>query len=244
MAPGKSRPEGGGRSSGRGRRSAAEAARTRARVLRHAERLFAGKGYSATSLRDLSKASGVRMFTIQHHFGSKRGLYEEIVRQWDRDAEQLVRRVLAESPSSPSVVERVVKELFDFFLANRNRVALNARAALGEGLSRRVRQADRSWVRFMTSTMKAPRVGGARLDPGLLLITIEGILHNHTLASHHYRHLFGRDVTAPTVAARTKEHLARVIIALVGHDAAAARPRRAGSAVAGGSRHRRGRSGL
>jgi hypothetical protein len=142
------------------------------------------------------------------------------------------------------VVERVVKELFDFFLANRNRVALNARAALGEGLSRRVRQADRSWVRFMTSTMKAPRVGGARLDPGLLLITIEGILHNHTLASHHYRHLFGRDVTAPTVAARTKEHLARVIIALVGHDAAAARPRRAGSAVAGGSRHRRGRSGL
>ena len=41
--------------------------RTRARILRSAERLFARKGYRGVSLRDLARQCGVRMFTIQHH---------------------------------------------------------------------------------------------------------------------------------------------------------------------------------
>jgi hypothetical protein len=40
----------------------------------------------------------------------------------------------------------------------------------------------------------------------------------HILALHHYRHLFGRDVTDPKMAAEVKRHLTRVIIALVGSE--------------------------
>jgi AcrR family transcriptional regulator len=61
-----------------GRRSSAQALRTRTRILRSAERLFARKGYRGVSLRDLARQCGVRMFTIQHHFGSKLELYREI----------------------------------------------------------------------------------------------------------------------------------------------------------------------
>ena len=50
----------------------------------------------------------------------------------------------------------------------------------------------------------------------LLLITVEGILNNHALAVGHYQRLFGRDVTEPELATRTKAHLKRVILAILG----------------------------
>jgi len=86
------------------------------------------------------------MFTIQHHFGSKLALYREILRMRDREVEALVRRVLAEERSVSALVGRVVDELFDFFLAHRDAVALRARAVLGEGLPRRGTLGDESWV--------------------------------------------------------------------------------------------------
>ncbi|MBI1813391.1 MAG: TetR/AcrR family transcriptional regulator [Deltaproteobacteria bacterium] len=199
-----------------GRRSSAEAAQTRIRLLRRAEQVFARKGYGATSLRELARASGVRMFTIQHHFGSKRRLYEEILRQWDRDVEQIVAQVLAETTEPRPLVQRTIERLFDFFVANRARLSLNARAALGEGLPRQLALSDRSWLRFMRTTLKARHLGTRGLDPGLLLITIEGVLHHHILATTHYRQLFGRDLTNPVVAKAVKDHLTRVILTLLG----------------------------
>jgi AcrR family transcriptional regulator len=204
----------------RGRRSGAEAAGTRERLFRQAQRLFAGKGYGATSLRELAKVAGVRLFTIQHHFGSKQQLYAEIIRRWDREVQELVSRVLAEHVESAHLIERVVNTLFDFFLANRARVALNARAVLGEGVPRRLVLTNHNWVRFVNANMETHQLSASGLDIGLLLITVEGILHNHVLAAPHYRHLCGRDVTDAAVAARVKRHLTQVILRLVGGNAA------------------------
>jgi len=206
----------------RGRRSAT-ATRTRERVLHRAQQLFARKGYGATSLRELAKAAGVRLFTIQHHFGSKQQLYAEIIRRWDEDVRALVSGVLKECAPSADPVARVVDVLFDYFLIHRARVALNARAMLGEGLPRRVLPSDRSWVRFVNAEMTRHRLTASGLDTGLLLITVEGILHNHVLAAPHYRHLYGRAVTNARLAARVKRHLTQVILRLVGTDAAAIR---------------------
>jgi AcrR family transcriptional regulator len=200
-----------------GRRSGAQALRTRARILRSAERRFARRGYRGVSLRDLARACGLRMFTIQHHFGSKLALYREILRMRDHEVEALVRRVLAEERSAPALVGRVVDELFDFFLAHRDAIALRARAVLGEGLPRRGTLGDESWVGFMSTTMRTRRIGAPGIDIRLLLVTIEGILNNHALAVGHYQRLFGRDVTEPELAARTKAHLKRVILAILGN---------------------------
>ena len=200
----------------RGRRSNAQALATRARIVRAAERLFAAKGYRGVSMRDLARRCGVHMFTVQHHFGSKLALYREILRLRDQEVETLLGRILAEERSARGLVERVVDELFDFFLAHRDAVALGARAVLGEGLPRLGSIAEHGWVRFMSSTMRARRIGAPGIDVRLLLITVEGILNNHALAVGHYQHLFGRDVTDPEVAARTKAHLKRVILSILG----------------------------
>ena len=200
-----------------GRRSGAQALRTRARILRSAERLFARRGYRGVSLRDLARACGLHMFTIQHHFGSKLALYRELLRATDREVEALVRAVLAEERSAPAHVGRVVDELFDFFLAHRDAVALRARAVLGEGLPRRGALGEDGWVGFMSTTMRSRRIGAPGIDIRLLLVTIEGILNNHALAVGHYQRLFGRDVTDPELTARTKAHLKRVILAILGN---------------------------
>src|SRR4029079_2608450 len=51
---------------------------TRNAVLTAAERLFAECGFAATSMRDISNASGVSHPLIHHHFGSKEDLYRAV----------------------------------------------------------------------------------------------------------------------------------------------------------------------
>src|SRR5689334_23743675 len=56
-------------------------AHTRALVIDAAERLFAEQGFAATSMRDISSASGVSHPLIHHHFGSKEELYSTVKRR-------------------------------------------------------------------------------------------------------------------------------------------------------------------
>jgi len=198
-----------------GRRSKAESGRTRGRILDRAERLFARRGFRGVSLREIAGASGVRPFTVQHHFGSKLGLYEAVLGRWDGEVRERLSRAVADQTDVAGAVEKVVDELFEFFLSRRDWVVLTSRAALGEGLPKGVALADRSWVQFMDNTIRERRFGSLKLDLGLLLITVEGILNNHVLARAHYRQLYGKDVTDAKLKARTQEHLKTVIVALV-----------------------------
>lgn len=62
-----------------------DAESTRAAVLQAAERLFAENGFAATSMRDISNASGVSHPLIHHHFGSKSDLYAAVKRRLVED---------------------------------------------------------------------------------------------------------------------------------------------------------------
>jgi len=52
---------------------------TRERVLDAAERLFAERGYTATSLRSIVASAGVNLAAIHYHFHSKEALLEAVV---------------------------------------------------------------------------------------------------------------------------------------------------------------------
>ena len=157
----------------------------------------------------------MRPFTIQHHFGSKLGLYQAVLNRWDEEVLERLSRIAQEGADLAAVVEAVVDELFEFFLSKRDWVAVSARAALGEGLPKRVTLHDNSWIRFIDSTMRDRRFGALKFDLGLLLITVEGILHHHVLSEAHYRQLYGKDVTDPRLKRRTQQHLKQVVLALV-----------------------------
>ncbi|HEV7233448.1 MAG TPA: TetR family transcriptional regulator [Sphingorhabdus sp.] len=63
------------------KRTASDAAYTRAEILEKAKKLFAEQGYAATSAREISAAAGVTVGAMFHHFDSKLDLFEEVFKE-------------------------------------------------------------------------------------------------------------------------------------------------------------------
>lgn len=72
----------------------------RERLLEAAVRLFAAKGYDATSVRDIVRAAGVTAPALYHHFGNKEGLFLAILRAGRSRVEAAREEVLAAGGSS------------------------------------------------------------------------------------------------------------------------------------------------
>ncbi len=72
-----------------GRRSDAEAERTRETVAEAALSVFAERGFAGASLRDIAAEAGTAHGLIRHHFGSKEGV-------WRAAVDQAIRRILAD----------------------------------------------------------------------------------------------------------------------------------------------------
>src|SRR6476646_905846 len=90
---------------------------TRAAVIDAAGRLFAERGFAATSMRDISAASGISHPLIHHHFGSKEELYAAVKR---RMVEGYARRfpAAARAPHRPLSVKAEMRRLLTYLSAN------------------------------------------------------------------------------------------------------------------------------
>jgi TetR/AcrR family transcriptional regulator len=90
---------------------------TRALVIDAAERLFAERGFAATSMRDISAASGVSHPLIHHHFGSKEELYAAVKR---RMVEGYARRfpAAARAPNRPLSVRSEMRRIMTYLSEN------------------------------------------------------------------------------------------------------------------------------
>lgn len=51
------------------------------KILEIAERLFAQRGYHGVSIRDITNEAGVDVALIKYHFGSKKGLFDELLQR-------------------------------------------------------------------------------------------------------------------------------------------------------------------
>lgn len=52
---------------------------TQERILEAAEHLFAEKGFSSSTLRDVTDRAGVNLASVNYHFGSKEALFKEML---------------------------------------------------------------------------------------------------------------------------------------------------------------------
>lgn len=88
---------------------------TREALLASARHLFAERGYDGASIRAITGDAGANLGAVTYHFGSKEGLYHEVLR---RAAEPLRRRVEAVLAGSGTPVDRatgVVEAYFAHF---------------------------------------------------------------------------------------------------------------------------------
>ena len=81
-----------------------DATRTRAAILIAAKDLFATKGYTATTLRQVGESAGVDPALVLRYFGSKTALFIEAL-----DADWTPRDLATDPPDLKEVIERVVR---------------------------------------------------------------------------------------------------------------------------------------
>ena len=112
-------------------------ARTRAAILDAAEKLFAVKGFDATSLNEVGTAAGVSRGTPGYFFGSKADLYEAVLDRSFTEVRQAVRagraRALASNQAPDAILAGAVSDYFDFLAARPNFIRLIEREALNGG---------------------------------------------------------------------------------------------------------------
>ena len=92
----------------------ARSAATRNKILDTAEALFADHGFDGVSIRDITGAAGMPLSQISYHFGSKKGLFVEVIAR--RAGELNARRLaalnrLAENaaPGKPPAIEEIAE---------------------------------------------------------------------------------------------------------------------------------------
>src|ERR1700734_2552428 len=87
-------------------------------VLRAAERVFAKQGFAGTSMRDISRASGVSQPLIHHYFRTKRDLYNAIKRQMILRFDAFWSDTAGKLANDECVPGTVLKRIFEFMKDN------------------------------------------------------------------------------------------------------------------------------
>jgi AcrR family transcriptional regulator len=81
---------------------------TKEQIITVAERLFAERGFSGTTLRNVVSEAGVNLAAVSYHFGSKEELFRAVVRRFSLPVTERELRLLSElqaGQSLPSVEE-------------------------------------------------------------------------------------------------------------------------------------------
>lgn len=73
-------------------------AETRAKLITAARKAFGAVGYAAASMDDFTAEAGLTRGALYHHFGGKKGLFEAVVAELDREMSE---RILVISRQAP-----------------------------------------------------------------------------------------------------------------------------------------------
>ena len=86
---------------------------TKSKILDTAERLFADRGYGATSLRQVIGAAGVNLAAVHYHFGSKESLLEAV---FERRIERVNRERIAMLDRVEAAGRPTVEQILEAFV--------------------------------------------------------------------------------------------------------------------------------
>ncbi|MGD9125419.1 MAG: TetR family transcriptional regulator [Desulfarculaceae bacterium] len=88
---------------------------SRQRILHAAAHLFAGKGYAATGVREISSQAEVNLSMINYFFGSKMGLLEEILRGFFEGFIAVAQKAFSRSRSPEENLRRFMRQAVRYF---------------------------------------------------------------------------------------------------------------------------------
>ncbi|KQY54262.1 MULTISPECIES: TetR/AcrR family transcriptional regulator [unclassified Nocardioides] len=108
-----------GRANGNGQGSA-----RRTELLALAAELFATRGFSQTTVRDIADAAGILSGSLYHHFDSKESMLNEILREFLTGLHDTFRTIVDESGTPRETLDELVRASFVAIDGQRHAVAL------------------------------------------------------------------------------------------------------------------------
>lgn len=164
----------------------------RSAVLDAALELFAQHGFAETSLREISRQSGVSHPLILHHFGSKEALYEAVKR---RVVEGYAQRfpAAARSGRRPLQLRAEMQRIMTYVGENELALKLCARTRI-DG-DHQVWPGEPDLLNLLQQRLEAAQRSGAirdDLDPQQLSVMIVGIIFFWLDNRQHFAERFGR----------------------------------------------------
>ena len=192
---------------------------THDRILSTAQKLFADKGFDATSVRDITTEAGCNVASVNYHFGGKDKLYLETFRSMltvlrDRRLE-MMGELMARQPS-PSLEEFV--ETFAVIMIeplvgdSRGRMFLNlvSREMIAPRLPQGVLLEEFFEPMMERATAALARVGPA-LDEASARLCVMSLVGQllHSLKAHHLLSDLGRSDVMPMQHSEQMAHFVR-----------------------------------
>ena len=145
----------------------------RSELLRIAAGLFAEKGFTSTTVRDIADAAGILSGSLYHHFDSKESMVDEILSGFQQDLFCRYDALLDDDLGPREKIERAVRISFEAIDARHDAVAifqneadhLGSLARFGYLAQRNARSRD-FWMRLLREGVEA---GTLRADLDLVL---------------------------------------------------------------------------
>ncbi|MCO4744869.1 MAG: TetR/AcrR family transcriptional regulator [Proteobacteria bacterium] len=142
----------------------------RERVLHEAMRLFADRGFSATSIQAIADAAGMAKPSLLHHFPSKDALRRAVVDELLSGWKEVLPRVLFAAATGKDRFEAVISEALGFFGQDSTRSRMLLREALDrpEELRQRLGEHVQPWLGLISDFIERGQASGhihADVDP-------------------------------------------------------------------------------
>lgn len=102
----------------------------RNQILAIAAKLFAAKGYSATTVRDIADEAGILSGSLYHHFASKEAIAQEILRGFMGELMDSYEAILLEDLSPSETIDKLVFASFTAVESQTDSVGLYQNEAL------------------------------------------------------------------------------------------------------------------
>jgi AcrR family transcriptional regulator len=184
------------------------------RLLEVARTLFAERGYAGTTVRDIALAAEANLAAVGYHFGSKEGLYQEVLRSQVAPLANSIGQVCASGLPPLEKVTRIVHAVFEHIRSRPEMPPIIARElASGREVNAALVQTFRRLLPAVTGVIaEGQRDGSIRKgDPVLITLSVMAQPIYFNLGRKLLAAVAHVDLADPATARRMAVHAAAVI---------------------------------
>ncbi len=186
--------------------------RTAQALLTAGRNAFAKVGYAAASVRDIARAAGVNPALVRYHFGSKEGLYHQVI---DAAMSGLRTRMLAafQHPGTPRErIHRGINAYLEHLAQERDFPRLIQRALLNN--DPHLRRVANDYLHPLVDALR-PFVGRRSVTPlgnlEEIIVSVFGAIIAPFLYEPLLADVFRRDVLSPAALKRRRRHIEALV---------------------------------